>query len=436
MNQKSQSINKIQFKDEIVNEQSGIACQRGKYIDKGVLAVGIDIGRNIHEQIGTTIEGGYTSSYKFSNSRRGVEKAEEMIQKWKKQFGKDRVVIGYESTGNYWRPLIYYLQDKGYETQEVSAVHTKKMREMYDNSPLKTDEKSAMIIADLIKQGKRLHAITPRAEMMTLRQFVKVYRDLTKEYVSVCNRITAIQDITFPERHTIIKSIDNVTSLYLFNTAAFPPDIEAKGLKWLEKQMKMKSKGKYTALAASKLYTLNQETIGLKEGLEGFRYELKLLLKRLNDINEQIEEVKEQISIMIQNNEDSKYLKSIKGIGDTIAAAIIAETGGLENFNSSAELIKFAGLSLYEVSSGDHKGTKRITRRGRSSLRHMIYFAAMQQTRKGMPLYDFYRELVDRNVCKIKAIIAVARKLLRIIFSLVKNKQYYDCNYDKNKRKA
>ena len=74
-------------------------------------------------------------------------------------------------------------------------------------------------------------------------------------------------------------------------------------------------------------------------------------------------------------------------------AAIISESGRVSNYRCFQELEKLAGLNIYEVSSGKHRDQRRISKIGRSLLRHKLYFAALLQTHEGMPLYYFYRRL-------------------------------------------
>jgi len=67
-------------------------------------------------------------------------------------------------------------------------------------------------------------------------------------------------------------------------------------------------------------------------------------------------------------------------------------------------------------------------------MRHKLYFAAIQQARKGMPLYSFYKRLIDNGVKKMKALIAVAIKLLKIMFTLVRDKREFEWDYKRAKK--
>jgi transposase len=72
-----------------------------------------------------------------------------MVLASKTRFQCDEVIVGYESTGPYGEPLIHYLKQKPVKIVQVNPLHTKRMREINDNSPLKTERKDPLVIADV-----------------------------------------------------------------------------------------------------------------------------------------------------------------------------------------------------------------------------------------------------------------------------------------------
>jgi transposase len=94
-------------------------------------------------------------------------------------------------------------------------------------------------------------------------------------------------------------------------------------------------------------------------------------------------------------------------------------------------MLKLAGLDLFEISSGKHKGQKRISKRGRSLMRKLLFFAAINTVRKGGIMHGQYHQYLQNGMKKMKALIAIARKLLGIMFALVRTQKEYDVNYQK-----
>jgi transposase len=93
--------------------------------------------------------------------------------------------------------------------------------------------------------------------------------------------------------------------------------------------------------------------------------------------------------------------------------------------------MKLAGLDLYEVSSGKHRGKLRISKRGRPLMRKLLYLAALSAVRKDGVMNEWYQRALSRGMKKTKALVAVSRKLLVLIFALVRDHSVYVENYVK-----
>ena len=128
----------------------------------------------------------------------------------------------------------------------------------------------------------------------------------------------------------------------------------------------------------------------------------------------------------------SHSILSIKGIGKVTAAGLIGEVGDFREFGTISEITKLAGLDLFEISSGKHKGRRRISKRGRPLMRKLLYFAAINVVRINGILHEPYQQMLSNGMPKVKALIAIARKLLRIIFALARDNTAYMDNYVRN----
>ena len=125
----------------------------------------------------------------------------------------------------------------------------------------------------------------------------------------------------------------------------------------------------------------------------------------------------------------SQNILSIKGIGEVTMAGLIGEVGDFRQFKTIAEVMKLAGLDLYEISSGKHRGQRHISKRGRSHLRKLLFFTAINTIRTKGIMNGPYRKMIDKGMPKVKAVVAISRKLLRIIFAMVRNHTTYEENY-------
>ena len=117
-------------------------------------------------------------------------------------------------------------------------------------------------------------------------------------------------------------------------------------------------------------------------------------------------------------------------------AGLIGEVGDFTKFSTQSEIMKLAGLDLYEISSGKRKGQRRISKKGRSLLRKILFYAAIQMIRKNGIMYDYYARLTGRGMERMRALIAVSRKLLRIIHAIVRDNRDYVGQYQAPERRV
>ena len=121
-------------------------------------------------------------------------------------------------------------------------------------------------------------------------------------------------------------------------------------------------------------------------------------------------------------------LTSVKGIGDVLAAGIIAEIGDIERFRNHNALAKYAGLSWSKYQSGEFEAedTRRMMT-GNKYLRYYLIQAADSIRKNDSEYKAFYQKKYD-EVPKHKhkrALVLTARKLVRLVFTLLNTKQLY-----------
>ena len=132
-------------------------------------------------------------------------------------------------------------------------------------------------------------------------------------------------------------------------------------------------------------------------------------------------------------HELSKLLSSVKGVGELTAAVVIAETNGFLNIANESQLISYAGYDVVEHQSGKRAGKTKISKKGNSHIRRGMHMPSLiLVSRQVQPFYDLYLRVFAKTGIKMKAYVAVQRKLLSILFALAKNKKKFDPNYVSN----
>jgi len=137
------------------------------------------------------------------------------------------------------------------------------------------------------------------------------------------------------------------------------------------------------------------------------------------------------IAESIQLNEQVSLLSSVPGIGRLTAAIVLAETSQLRDVQDSRQWAAYAGLSPVPRQSGAMVGRCRISKIGNSRLRKAFYLSAVTVSRLKNPLGDYYRRLVAAGKPKKVALIALARKILRTSFAVLRSGVPFDPGYQR-----
>jgi transposase len=142
----------------------GLRAKRMRTVKEGTLIATVDIGAATNTGYCTSMDGRDIKVFRFANTKEGFEKFWHMIVSSKNRFECSEVAVGFESTGPYAEPLVHYLKAKPVRIVQVNPMHTKRLKEVNDNSPGKTDDKDPRVIADVLRLGHALSVIVPEGD--------------------------------------------------------------------------------------------------------------------------------------------------------------------------------------------------------------------------------------------------------------------------------
>jgi transposase len=155
---------------------------------------------------------------------------------------------------------------------------------------------------------------------------------------------------------------------------------------------------------------------------------------RIQFLNKQEKEIKIDIKEIISKNPDIdnviKRITTIPGIGELTAVIVLAETNGFELIRNKAQLASYAGLDVKEKQSGTSvKGKPKISKKGNRNLRKSVHLPSLSAVKWDDNFREIYVRLVSKHGIKMKALVAIQRKLLELIYVLFKNETVYDKDY-------
>lgn len=156
--------------------------------------------------------------------------------------------------------------------------------------------------------------------------------------------------------------------------------------------------------------------------------------QRIALLDRQDKEIQAELRAMVKEDKDMQsvvvILCSIPGIGLLTAATVLAETNGFELIRNKRQLASYAGFDVKEKESGTSvKGKPRISKRGNKYLRKAMHLPALSAIRHDERFKAIFVRLVSKHGIKMKAVVAVQRKLLEMMFTMASKKIKYDKDY-------
>lgn len=164
----------------------------------------------------------------------------------------------------------------------------------------------------------------------------------------------------------------------------------------------------------------------------------KSSVKRIKDriaiLNRQEKEIKAELAALIAQDDEIKKIVviicSLPGIGLLTAATVLAETNGFNLIRNRRQLTSYTGFDVKEKQSGTSvRGKPRISKKGNKYLRKAMHLPALAAIRFDERFKAIFIRLVSKHGIKMKAAVAVQRKLLEMIYTLYKTNKLYDKNY-------
>ena len=395
------------------------------------LIIGVDIAKRVQWAQFTDYRGLEVSKHlKFNNDLTGFKSIIQKIEEIKKNKDFSAVIVGMEPTGHYWKPLGAFLENSGIKVVLVNPAHTKKSKELDDNSQTKNDRKDALTIAKLVKDGRYSEMYLPKEEYSELRALTLTRIEVSKTQNSTKNRIRALMDEYFPEFETVFKTfIEGKAALHLLKNCPFPQDVLK--LKELEIQELLKEVVKKTVgiKKIKELQNVAKTSVGITLGIEGAKVRLKVLLENYEQNVKHLELIENEMEKQLQKTGYLEVLTSIPGVGIVSASSFLGEIRNPKRFSNPQQIVRLAGYNLVENSSGLHKSKTSISKRGRKNLRSILYKMALVLVCKNKEMKTLYNYLRTREKNPLKqkqALVVIAEKAVRVMFNLMINRNNYD----------
>ena len=391
--------------------------------------LGIDIGKYQHLAALCNDKGNLLKKpLSFSNNFKGWQE----LLKYLGGLDKQNITIGMEATGPYWLSLYERLSEQGFSEiivlnpLEVKAYRNKGIRGS------KTDKIDAKLIADILRFGdfKKSYVFDHQEqELFTLRELCRLRTHLIELVTSLKIKIISLLDRIFPEYSSIFENIFGASSRALLAQSPLPEEIAKLSTRKLTNILKKASRGQFGKEKAKEIKKISGQSFGSKLALDVSALSCKILLFQIEHLEYQIAEIEKQI-IPLFRKQNTK-LTSIPGIADITGAQILSEIGDFQRIaflkDGAENLVALAGLDPKIKQSGVDKGKVRMSKRGSPYLRRAVRQAAFVAvfSRKDPMFTAIYEKQKSKGKHFEVALSHISRKMLHVIFSILKNNKDY-----------
>jgi transposase len=313
--------------------------------------------------------------------------------------------IAMESTGVYWKPVYYVLEDY-FEILLVNARHIK-------NVPgHKTDKKDSEWIAKLLLSGLLKKSFVPDQQTRELRTLYRHRKKLIRQRTTEKNRLQNILEDANIKLSSVLSDVFGKSGIAMIRQLA-AGETQPVALSNLAKGSLVRKKDKIQLALNGRFNTHHQ-------------FMLNLLLQSIDYINSTIEKVEQQIDEYLKEmNTEVSLLQTIPGVTKQAATGILSETGkDMEQFISYKNLASWAGVCPGNNESAGKKKSSRTTQGNKYLKTTLIECAWSASHTKNTQLSYKYTVLASRRGGK-KAAMAIGHKILTAAFHILRDKVEY-----------
>ncbi len=389
-----------------------------------MLFVGIDVSKSKHDCCILDSDGViHSDSLRIPNTLEGFELLISTIDSFLPSSDISNVKIGLESTGHYSTNITNYLFAKGFQVVTLNPLATNLFRKAHTLRKTKTDKTDAKVIATMLftDESKSYSPVSYQiSELKSLsRQRYRLIGYRSRLKISIARLV----DLIFPEYPDLVWSIHQASSYAVLLELPSPVAISECHLTRLTNLLSKSSRGKYGKDKASEMKALASRSIGTSN--RSLSFELQQTIRLIQSVQFEIKLLDQQLKELMLEI-DSPIL-SIPGISYTLGAIILSEIGDIQNFSSPAKLLAFAGMEPSTWQSGNfNAGNTPMVKRGSTYLRWALMQAARLIAMRDDTFHNYLEKKRSEGKHFFVALRHTGKKLIRVIFYLLKNNTQYE----------
>jgi transposase len=391
--------------------------------------IGVDAGKFHHVLVVRPRGGRDSKPLRFPTTQQGFERADAYLRATLPDTPPADMLVGIEFAGVYGLTLAHDLVQRGYQVVSVMPKDTKAWKHVVHRAPLKTDEKDAKNIADLVAQGRyyRFAFLDPRYAELRYLYSGDIRR--AKVRTGTVNRLRAVLAVVWPEFESVFPTFArSETPMAVLTAYPTPAQLLAAPKRHVIDLLKHVSRGQSSERRYEALRGAAERSVGLTSDESALGQEVRLLVAMIAFLGAQREEAKQAMEGALARIPESAVLRTIPGAGTRTLAGFFGSVGEVAAYEHPLQVVKLAGLDLVARNdSGTRSAPATISKVGRPELRKAVHLLTARLVQAGQPLSGRYAAMVARNGGrKLMALVALDRLLLQTMFTMARDGTPFD----------
>jgi transposase len=339
------------------------------------------------------------------------------------------IIIGFEATGNYHRPLAYRLIEAGFTPRLISSLALARPREALHNSWDKNDPKDAQVILHMLRISASQVYCDPLASGINdLQELSKTHEMISKGKTELWHRLlTHYLPLYFPEIARFAGNSRSDWFLAFLEQFPTPASITTSSKEaFIAAAWTVVGRKVSKARLLGDIYETARCSIGVPVALDSPAVAMfRMVIAEGRSLIRQRDEIERHAEELLAGHADFHRLRQLPGVGPITALTILAEAGDLRRFRHHRQFLKFCGLDLATYQSGQFRGQTKLSKFGNARLRRAFWIAAQVAIRQRD---NGFRAKFERYVTKDrdnadlrrKALTAITAKMARTAHAVIK----------------
>jgi len=394
--------------------------------------VGIDVGSEEHAICAIDKEDDnpvYQTT--VTTDKDGFNQLEEFLS----EHSTGSIHLGFEATGNYWKPIFDYLMDLREKLDiTLSLINPNEIHQFkkMDLCRVKTDTVDAKAIARYVLRFKPKSTPRTNERLRSLRKLCRYRSSRVEEKTRLLQQLDGVLIGVFPEYSDCFSKLSAVSSLAILSKYPGPKEIAQLDVDGLASLRYGKANHKLGKEKAEKLIELATDTVG-----EGYGPEVEITISHLAEqitiVKREVEDLDERIEKSFTEIAPNK-LESVDGIGPVNAAVMTTEIWDVNRFATATKLNGYVGAYPELSESGNYKNPHpEMTNKGNPRLKSAVFTSTMSAVTCNPVIKRHYQKQLAKGKDRMVAIGSCMRKLVHIIYGILTSGEKFDPNYEQNR---